>query len=527
MPHFAPLLDRRHLMLLRATMGSGAAASEALSTWRASEKFEDTDDLTYRVMPLLAATADAAGLQDEYSRRMRGVVKHIWLSNMVRIRDLMEAKQALDRANIPVLLFKGGALFARDPQFAAMRAAGDYDLLVRRKDARRAVDVLQQDGFHSLGMRIDLFAEADFDRDIHAVAMSKSDGSKAIDLHWRAASSLRDEGLVEDLFASAETARLFGHEVQIPGLVEHLVLATIRPEPWDQKECLLRLIEIVQLLRSCRGALDWQRFEELVSRHGGGWIAAPLLALARDEGSAPIPNGIVDRLWRSAVPARSLELAVCKVPPVDRTEWHQLLLTAIRSLRFHVGHPFSWSHVLMRPATINAVLRDCATFLPYGRRAILKQLWSRQAHDDRPLEDEVSFRLGFSIPEPEGRWTDKEYALIEAPVDAGRSDAIRVTLELVPFLLPEARSLLLYVYAGAGKPACVSITRDHRMPFRLEVEAATVGTIQKKVVLVMSMPGRVRPRDVGLSIDHRLLGVFVRSVRVGSKSVFNPAAVTA
>ncbi|MHA0111488.1 hypothetical protein ACXYUI_30960, partial [Klebsiella pneumoniae] len=81
------------------------------------------------------------------------------------------------------------------------------------------------------------------------VAMTKSDGSKAIDLHWRAMSGVRREGLVEELFASAEASELFGHKVMIPGLAEHLLVAAIRPEPWEQQEILLRIIEISLLLR--------------------------------------------------------------------------------------------------------------------------------------------------------------------------------------------------------------------------------------------------------------------------------------
>ncbi|MGK3808169.1 hypothetical protein ABI003_14915, partial [Enterococcus faecium] len=89
--------------------------------------------------------------------------------------------------------------------------------------------------------------------------------------------------------------------------------------PWEQSECLLRVIEITQLLASCGGGLDWGRFERMVAEYGRGWIAAPLLALAKEEAHAPIPDGLIDRIWRSAAPASAWQLAINRVPHGERT----------------------------------------------------------------------------------------------------------------------------------------------------------------------------------------------------------------
>ena len=59
--------------------------------------------------------------------------------------------------------------------------------------APRAIEVLRQASFRSHGMKVELFSESDFDRDIHAVAMSRAGLSRAIDLHWRALFWLDDE----------------------------------------------------------------------------------------------------------------------------------------------------------------------------------------------------------------------------------------------------------------------------------------------------------------------------------------------
>ena len=114
MPRFPALLDHRHTMLLRAAVGEGNSAVDAYRMWRASETLDETDDTVYRILPLLLAAGERAGLPDLDGPRLRGAIKHIWLSNMLRIQDLMEAKSALDAAGIDSLLIKGGALFARN-----------------------------------------------------------------------------------------------------------------------------------------------------------------------------------------------------------------------------------------------------------------------------------------------------------------------------------------------------------------------------------------------------------------------------
>jgi hypothetical protein len=77
--------------------------------------------------------------------------------------------------------------------------------------------VLRQADFRSYGIRVELFSESDFDRDIHAVATPRAGFCRAIDLHCRALFWLDDESFTEELFAAAETGTLLTHEVLIPG----------------------------------------------------------------------------------------------------------------------------------------------------------------------------------------------------------------------------------------------------------------------------------------------------------------------
>jgi len=61
------------------------------------------------------------------------------------------------------------------------------------------------------------------------------------------------------------------------------------------------------------------------------------------------------------------------------------------------------------------------------------------------------------------------------------------------------------------------------MPFRVALKANIVGKDKRKIVVALRMRDMRRPMDIGHSIDHRLLGLFVKSVSVNGVPVFTPA----
>ncbi|MFT4116965.1 nucleotidyltransferase family protein [Bradyrhizobium sp.] len=517
-------LNQRYLTLFRAALGQGQTAVDAYRAWRASEPLDAADEIVYRTMPLLVATADKAGIADADTKRMRGVVKHVWLSNATRVRDVVDAYAALKQAGIASLLIKGGALFARDASYMAKRMTGDYDLLVRRADAPRAIEVLRQADFRSYGMRVELFSESDFDRDIHAVAMSRAGLSRAIDLHWRAIFWLDDEAFTEELFSTSETATLLTHEVRIPGLPEHLAIAAMRPDSADQKEMVFRALEVVHVLQSCGGSVDWDRFRSIVTRYNGSLLAAHLLDVVAREMPALVPDGLVEQLWNYGPPGKFVEIAVRAVPRAQRTQWQQFVAAFLSSLRAQFKAPFGrWAWPKLPGAAVAAFDASAAHF-PLFRNAILKRLWQQAAGATQMSSGKgVWFGRGFSVPEDEGRWTDRHFAMIEVPANELDQAVVAVELAVVPFLPPDRDGFRFAAYAGVGAVSRATARRRDAMPFRITLRAKVVGaTGRRKIVVALRMLDARRPMDIGHSIDHRLLGLFVKSMSIDGAPVFNP-----
>ncbi|SEM36068.1 Uncharacterised nucleotidyltransferase [Bradyrhizobium sp. OK095] len=519
------VLHGRFLTLFRAALGQGQTAVDAYRNWRASEPLEAADEIVYRTMPLLVATVDRAGIVDADTKRMRGVVKHVWLSNATRVRDLVEANRALESAGIAALLIKGGALFARDESYMAKRMTGDYDLLVRRVEAQRAIEVLRQASFRSHGMKVELFSESDFDRDIHAVAMSRAGFSRAIDLHWRAIFWLDDTGFTEELFRTAERAKLLTHDVLIPGLAEQLAIAAMRPEPADQKEMVFRALEVVHVLENYGDKVDWDRFRSIVTRYNGSLFAAQLLDVVAREMPALVPDGLVGQLWHYGPPGKSVEIAVRSVPRAQRTQWQQFWVAFFAALRAQFKAPFRGLDWLRLPGAAIAAFDASVMHFPLFRDAILKRVWQQAADTPHPRRGKgVWFGQGFSIPEDEGRWTDHQFAVIDVPIDGQAQTFAEVELGVIPFLPPGTESFRFAAYTGTGEVLQMIAGRNDPMPFKLTLKAKIVGTGERKIVVALRMLDTGRPMDIGHSIDHRLLGLFVKSVSVNGVPVFTPAA---
>jgi len=517
------VLNRRFLTLFRAALGQGQTAIDAYRDWRASEPLEAADEVVYRTMPLLLATVDRAGIVDADTKRMRGVVKHVWLSNATRVRDLVEANRALESAGIAALLIKGGALFARDESYMAKRMTGDYDLLVRRGQARRAIDVLRQVSFRSHGMKVELFSESDFDRDIHAVAMSRAGFGRAIDLHWRAIFWLDDESFTEELFRTAEPAKLLTYDVLIPGLAEHLAIAAMRPEPADQKEMLFRALEVVHVLENYGDKVDWDRFRSIVTRYNGSLFAAQLLDVVAREMPALVPDGLVERLWSHGPPGKSIELSIRSVPRAERSQWQHFLADFFASLRAQFKSRFRGADWPRLPGAAMAAFDASVVHFPLLRDAILKRVWQQAANATHPLQGrDVWFGRGFSIPEDEGRWTEQQFAVVEVPIDRGSQTSAAVELAVIPFLPPGTESFRFAAYAGTGRVLQMIAGRNDPMPFRIALNAGIVGEDRTKIVVALRMRDTGRPMDIGHSIDPRLLGLFVKSVSIDGVPVFTP-----
>lgn len=513
----SPFLGSLHRIVLQAALGDGEDAASAYREWRRRVVLDDLDWPTYRLLPLLVRAAERHGIVDDETKRIIGAVKHIWLTNTLRLNGLVRAVQALQDASIPSLLLKGAALFARDENKIAQRATGDYDILVRPVDARGAVAALLASGFSSLIFRADRFSETDFDN-VHATALlfgEKADAGQ-VDLHWRPAAEVPLPGLTEFLFAGAQAMRLVGNAVLVPNLPDHLFLGLVHATSSSIDDRVDWFVEAAQIAEGSKDQLDWSRVAHLCRRYRMNAVAAEVFSLLNDCLPGLIPNGEIRRMRRSTGVLERRELRIARRPAADRTPVQRVarrifwLARSVQEGGSFVGAALRLPFVgTSRRAIVEAVLNE----LPERFTAIqLRALWRLHQKDETERLHAMAgpdFPTGWSVPEETGRWSDGRLSILRLVSSAPPAKRLNVILRVRAFIPHPTSRIDLALFAGIRLQE-VSLGAESAWP--AAVVAPTRTGPDGLVVVAMKIKNPISPAEVELSSDTRQLGIFIERV---------------
>lgn len=146
----------------------------------------------WHVLPPLAARLEACGhpLPQPEAARLRQVAAQQFVTTSLRLRGGCTALHALEAGGVEAAAFKGFAVLALLHGGRMTRTIQDVDILVRREDASRAVEVLQARGYRPKLGPVPLDEYLAFVRDSpgaagnEAISLAGRDGTD-IDLHWK------------------------------------------------------------------------------------------------------------------------------------------------------------------------------------------------------------------------------------------------------------------------------------------------------------------------------------------------------
>jgi hypothetical protein len=148
----------RFLSLCAQPPGSPAAAQRLSSALSSVLSFDELAMAAEKhgLEPLVLAHLERTGIPipDAIHARLRARRTQHAHAAAVRTRVFNDVASAMAKAGVPFLVLKGAALAQLvydDPRLRPMR---DVDLLIRKEDAGRALDVLTRCGFHSSGTTV-------------------------------------------------------------------------------------------------------------------------------------------------------------------------------------------------------------------------------------------------------------------------------------------------------------------------------------------------------------------------------------
>lgn len=220
--------------------------------------------------------------------------------------DAVEFGQAFKSEDIQIILFKGAALAAAYYPDPSSRPLADLDVLIRKQDLRRCVEILAELGycFFSRSAEDEVFLRGQRKENIWA-----ANNVHPVEVHY----TLREEyagigyNLAEEMWANSRLAPFWrGSEALLPqpSTLLHHVCAHATSDWLIQRGRLMQIDDIRKICAKMDEA-EWQRFAGSVPPTGARFVY-PVLAFAARYAHLNIPHPILETL-RASCPAKLLE----------------------------------------------------------------------------------------------------------------------------------------------------------------------------------------------------------------------------
>ena len=276
--------------LLKAVLLPEDAALEMARRWLATN---DIEAAGFREHRLLAALSERFGrrLADHPAYpRLVGLQKMLWSRSRLAMREALPVLGAITGAGHRVMLIKGAAQVARDPNAQRARVSYDIDILVRKEAMSAAFEVLVDRGWAPatgasapfLRPRVPFLRSMNFHRGEFG----------DIDLHQSAyhpnQRSARDD---EALWARSEPAAFGGVAVAIPSPADGIAIA-IAHGGLDAHAHSDWLVDCARTIRL--GAVDWDALLRTVEDRSIAVPAAIALSYLDREIGVPVDKAALD-----------------------------------------------------------------------------------------------------------------------------------------------------------------------------------------------------------------------------------------
>lgn len=299
--------DPAQTLLLEACLGPRERAAEAFARWRRTIDLKSIDAGSQRLLPLLVPRANLFDSGDAAWPVIRGVYRRAFVHAHLLGRRGGAIVDTLSASGIPAMVLKGAALIAYYRNQPALRPMNDFDVLVPREHARKAIAVLE-----AMGWRTGWPCASRLPEVYHGAAFRPADGLELdLDLHWSVLPA--DDGAHDRaLWTDAVRCVLPGTSTLAPCAEDLLVIVCAHATGWMPIPALRWVADALRILEARGGGIDWNR----VTAAARAWrvtlqLADTLTYLATN--------------WRVAVPAPTLErLRSTVVDEVDRRAYRGL-----------------------------------------------------------------------------------------------------------------------------------------------------------------------------------------------------------
>ena len=349
--------------------------AESLTAWQRTTRMADLDKLdpgSIRLLPLLYRRLERDGAQDEIMRKLKGVYRHAWYGNQLRLRDAAVVLGELRRRGTEPMLLKGAALTLLYYKDYGLRPMEDVDILVRTSEWRSSIDALRD-----LGWRARVPVTPRRVAASHAMEFAGA-GAQRIDLHWHLLPDTCWRNGDEEFWERASAVTLHGVSVAVLDPTDQLFHTLAHGVKWEHMPPLRWIVDAAMILNDESATIDWDRLFRLASR-------LPMVL--------PLRDGLTHLAteFGLAVPLAVLSaLGSARVSAAERWEYRMRTRAANRVLGRLPEHWLRYRRLRRAPGELGGipfigylqVALECDGVGTLMRRAFFRHRWRRRAERD-------------------------------------------------------------------------------------------------------------------------------------------------
>ena len=245
----------------------------------------------HAVLPLLYRSLEGVdGVPEHFHAKLRDEFRKNATRNTLLAGELARLARLFEAEGVPVLAYKGPALAEQAFGDIRLRRFVDLDVIVRRRDVRRAGELLSSQGY-AKPEGLTAAHEEFLLRRQHNLAYTRDGGLMIVELHWEVAPAHFAAVPVEEgVWGRAARVELFGTEVRCPS-PEDLLLALAVHGTKHLWEKLAWVCDVAALVNS-EPAFDWPYVQRRAAEARVERMLHLVLRLARGLAGAKLPEGL-------------------------------------------------------------------------------------------------------------------------------------------------------------------------------------------------------------------------------------------
>jgi hypothetical protein len=245
----------------------------------------------HALLPLLyRGLEDVEGVPDDFRAGLREEFRRNATRNTLLAGELARLARLFEAEGLPLLAYKGPALARQAFGDITLRRFVDLDLIVRRRDVRRAGELLRSLGYAKPEGLTEAH-EKFLLRHQHNLAYTRDGGLLIVELHWEVAPAHFAAVKVEErVWERAAAVNLFGAEVRCPS-PEDLLLALAVHGTKHLWERLAWVCDVAALVGS-QPDFDWPYVQGRAREAHVERMLYLVLRLARGLAGATLPEGV-------------------------------------------------------------------------------------------------------------------------------------------------------------------------------------------------------------------------------------------